>query len=440
MSEQHHQSTSGAISRALAAADKFSREELSTYQRNQLEQLLRFAQVQAPFYKKRLSPLFREHGVIDWSRWRDLPILTRADIKENGEAMMAKKLPKGHGPTSESASSGTTGSPITVRTSYLMFVAGNAAFARACQWYGSTGNERSCIVRSLSALESLDRKSWAIGSDASGNIEGHKASRRLAVCNSWPPERLLSLMEQHGTTCLSGLSTTLEDVAEAQLKRPANIKLKFMVGVSMALTERARVLAREAFNAPAFSAYTSKEAHKMAHECPVSGRFHVNNELVLLEILDAAGNPCAPGETGRVIVTPLLSTAQPLIRYEQGDLATWGELCPCGRAHPTISRIDGRIRNQFQFAGRRPLMPAIGHTPYRDLLKAEKWQVAQTGALDIEVRFISSAPDEAIDFTGLTQIYRKTFHEGLNVTYRRVETMQLTAAGKFIDYVNEYVA
>ena len=240
-----------------------------------------------------------------------------------------------------------------------MFVAGNAAFERACRWYGGTKDDRGCFVYSPSGLKSLDRKRWAVGSNESDKLEGNLASRLLAVDHYWSPEHILSLMERHGTTYFSGFPVKFEDLAEAQLISRTNSRLKYMVGTSMALTERTRVLAAEAFNAQAFSAYTSKEAHKIAHECPVSGGFHVNNELVLVEILDDAGSPCAPGVIGRVVVTPFLSAAQPLIRYEQGDLATWGTPCPCGRSLPTISRIDGRIRNQFRFAGGRRFMPSF---------------------------------------------------------------------------------
>ena len=38
----------------------------------------------------------------------------------------------------------------------------------------------------------------------------------------------------------------------------------------------------------------------------------------------------------------------------------------------------------------------------------------------------------------MAQIYREAFHKDIKITYRKVETMPLTAAGKFIDYVNEY--
>ena len=437
LDQGRHQTAAAFMRQALAQTEKYGNAELLDYQRNHLKHLLRFAKAQVPFYEERLAPLFHKDGTVDLSRWHDIPILTRADIKNNGQAMLVKELPKGHGRVHAKASSGTTGTPITVHFSTLMSASGTAAFERACRWYGRVDGDRFCMAFSDSNLKSLDRRSWSIAGDdgATGPSAEH-----LAVGINWPPERILALMEKHGSTCFSSLASILEVLSATQLERRANIPLKFLVGTSMALTERARALARQAFYASAYSAYSSTEGHMMANECPISGGFHVNSEIVKLEILDNAGNPCAFGEAGRVIVTPLLNTAQPLIRYEQGDLATWGEPCPCGRAHPLIARIDGRVRDLFRFATGRKFTPAIGFEPYRDLLKADRWQVAQTGPLDIEVRFISSEPDEAIDFAGLTQVYRKAFHRDLNVTYRRVETMPLTAAGKFIDYVNEYEA
>lgn len=428
------------ISGFLLESQHWSADMLLAYQRSQCAQLLRHARENVPFYNTRLDPIFRTNGDIDWSRWQEIPIVVRADLKENGQAMMAKSLPEGHGPHYEAASSGSTAAPVTLRSTMLMLAAGTGAFNRACDWYGFSTGDRFCVAVGTNVLKTLDQAAWAVGDGESGNLAGNRQSTHLAVNLNWSAERILSLMEQHGSNCFSGFSMTIEDIATAQMARPTNVDLKFVVGVSTALSESARTLSRAAFNAPAFSAYSSKEAHKIAHECSVSRGLHVNSELMFLEILDACGNLCAPGVTGRVIVTPFFSTAQPLIRYEQGDLATWGEPCPCGRAHPVIARVDGRIRNQFHFTGGHRFLPAIGYETYRDVLKADKWQVAQTGPRDIEVRYISAATDDAIDFPALTRLYQSSFHRELNVTYRRVETMPLTAAGKFIDYVNEYEA
>ena len=59
----------------------------------------------------------------------------------------------------------------------------------------------------------------------------------------------------------------------------------------------------------------------IALQCPSGGLYHLQSESVHVEILDEAGRPCAPGEIGRVIVSPLHNFAMPLLRYESGDYA-----------------------------------------------------------------------------------------------------------------------
>ena len=44
------------------------------------------------------------------------------------------------------------------------------------------------------------------------------------------------------------------------------------------------------------------------------------SESILLEVLDEAGHPVAPGELGEAVATGLCSEAQPFIRYRTGDM------------------------------------------------------------------------------------------------------------------------
>jgi phenylacetate-CoA ligase len=69
---------------------------------------------------------------------------------------------------------------------------------------------------------------------------------------------------------------------------------------------------------------------------------------VLVEILDAQGRPCRPGEIGRVVATPLHNVAMPLLRYELDDYAEVGQACACGRGLPVIRRILGRRQNMLR--------------------------------------------------------------------------------------------
>ena len=52
------------------------------FQRSQLAQLLRHAKATVPFYKTRLDPLFEKNDDINWDRWHEIPIVTRADLRD----------------------------------------------------------------------------------------------------------------------------------------------------------------------------------------------------------------------------------------------------------------------------------------------------------------------------------------------------------------------
>jgi phenylacetate-CoA ligase len=107
---------------------------------------------------------------------------------------------------------------------------------------------------------------------------------------------------------------------------------------------------------------------------------------VYLEVLDDKGEPCAPGQSGRVIVTPLHNFACPLIRYELGDYAEVGPACGCGRGLPVIRRILGRSRNLMRLRDGRAFWPLFGTTEFPDLAPIRQFQLVQQSYDELEVR------------------------------------------------------
>ena len=57
------------------------------------------ARENVPFYKTRLDPLFKKNGEIDWNRWHEIPIVSRADLRDRRNELLATELPPGHGPS-----------------------------------------------------------------------------------------------------------------------------------------------------------------------------------------------------------------------------------------------------------------------------------------------------------------------------------------------------
>jgi phenylacetate-CoA ligase len=99
-----------------------------------------------------------------------------------------------------------------------------------------------------------------------------------------------------------------------------------------------RTLASKRFNASILDRYAPAETGCVAIQCPDTDNYHVPSEAVIVEVLNDEGRPCADGEIGRVVITPLFNLAGPLIRYAIGDFAEAGT-CECGRQLPTLKRI-----------------------------------------------------------------------------------------------------
>ncbi len=106
-----------------------------------------------------------------------------------------------------------------------------------------------------------------------------------------------------------------------------------------------REVCQEAWGVAVSDMYSCEEVGYIALQCPQADHYHCQSESVLVEVLDAEGRPCSPGQIGKVVLTSLHNFAMPLIRYQNQDYAEVGPSCPCGRGLPVIKRVLGRERN-----------------------------------------------------------------------------------------------
>jgi phenylacetate-coenzyme A ligase PaaK-like adenylate-forming protein len=76
-----------------------------------------------------------------------------------------------------------------------------------------------------------------------------------------------------------------------------------------------------------------------------------------------------------MLVTNLVNTVQPIIRYEMNDLIELGEPCPCGSRFRTIAKVLGRQDDVFEFRTAdgtlRPVFPDV----------ISRWIITSTDAL-----------------------------------------------------------
>jgi phenylacetate-CoA ligase len=145
------------------------------------------------------------------------------------------------------------------------------------------------------------------------------------------------------------------------------------------------------FAAPLRELYQASEG-LIASSC-TSGRLHINEDFVAVQLCDEAGRPAAPGDLPRrMVVTDLYRRTQPILRYELNDLIELDPSpCPCGSHFRVIRRIHGRADDllwSHDRAGRpRPLFPDYF---LRHIIRAtesvEEYQVVQTDLEHLRVR------------------------------------------------------
>ena len=109
------------------------------------------------------------------------------------------------------------------------------------------------------------------------------------------------------------------------------------------LEKEEKVRIGQAFRAPVVEIYQASEG-QIASPCRC-GSLHINEDLVYVELLGEDGRTpvTRPGQrASRMLVTNLVNTVQPLLRYEMNDLIVLGEPCPCGSHFRVIDQIIGR--------------------------------------------------------------------------------------------------
>lgn len=198
-----------------------------------------------------------------------------------------------------------------------------------------------------------------------------------------------------------------------------------------------------AFGAPVFNRYGSREVGDIACECECHRGLHVNPHTHHVEILREDGSPCAPGETGEVVVTSLINMAMPLLRYRIGDMAAWAhQPCSCGRHWPLLKEVSGRVSDVFRRRDGSLVTPAYFNQFFRfaacsDLSFIVKYQLVQEDytrlrlLLVVNIDKVTAQRLIAEKRQALGDLVRAAMGEDCLLDVQLVDEIPVTASGKF---------
>ena len=410
---------------------------LRQYQLRKLGELLGHAWT-IPFYARRLIEAgYRPGREITPEFWRALPVLTRREVQAQGRALLAPRIPSEHGRLEETVTSGSTGTPVRVVKTEIDRLFWCALRLREERWWGTDLRLKMAVIRGFGpgkvAREGSRFETWdtpvadifPTGAMAALDIRTHVTQQAEWLVGE-KPDYLL--------TFPSNLVALLNHFRKHGRAPPP---LRALRTVSEVVDRRLRRLCREAWGVEVADLYSAEEVGYIAIQCPRHTHYHVVSETVLVEVLDSRGNPCGPGETGVVVVTPLHNFAMPLIRYELGDYAERGGPCPCGRGLPVIARILGRAKDNVILPSGEERHAWLGTREFAEIDTILQHQVVQKSLRDLEVRLVVKQPLTPDEEERMRQILTENLGPDFRIAFRYLSEIPRAASGKFYEFLSE---
>jgi phenylacetate-CoA ligase len=376
----------------LLATEWVSPSELRRYQEVLLRRLIAHA-AKSDFYRDRLKPLLPEYGSFRWDAWRQLPTLDRGALASNLDRIRISELPSTLGAVNAIQSGGSTGRPLHLSLSDIEALARAVVTFRMFAAYGFDQAQPLLMIRrpqhGSGRTDRLAYRRWGFPWMCESEL-----GLRIHMDISTPVAEQLAAIEMSEPVYLNTLPSNLLRLsleAERVKKHPS---VPFIISVAEYLAPETRQFVEQSFGGRLIDILSSAEAGIIAIECPTGGKYHIQSEMVLAEILNPQGDPCEAGEIGELVVTPFYNYVNPLIRYRSGDFVVAGGSCACGRALPTIERIEGREGHMFLHPDGSKGLPAVDRVQISRALGHDEWQIVQTSRTSVELRFAGAEPDK----------------------------------------------
>jgi phenylacetate-CoA ligase len=355
---------------------------------------------------------------------KKLPFMFKRDLRDNYPDKIftstQEDLVRYH------VSSGTTGKPTVVGYTQNDLNTWTTSLARALT---SLGLGRGDVIQ----------VSYGYGL-FTGGLGLHYGAERIGATviptSVGNTERQIELMQDLGATAIACTPSYLLHMGEVAEKMGVSIKkdTKLRTGVLGAepWTDRMRTRIEDWLGIKAYDIYgTSELSGPMFCECVEQKGFHIWSDIALVEIIDPqTGEPLEAGQKGELTITILQKEALPMIRYRIGDITTMeDDICACGRTHPRIQRIQGRVDDMLIIRGINVFPSQIEYALMAIPEVGQHFQIVveRKGALDdMLVRVELKTESFSDKITDLMQIRQKVEHRlrnslNVNVNVELVE-------------------
>jgi phenylacetate-CoA ligase len=334
----------------VLAAQWLAPEQVRALQDRKLRRLVDHAYAHVPYYRRLFDSAGLRpadiRGVGDLCR---IPVSSKRQLAAvRWDDLLARNLDRRR--CRESRSSGATGVPLSILHRRSDLTLTNLAFLRTFMAHGYRPWQRR--VEFTGSRNAPAGHSW---------YEHLGLFRRRVLSDAGVPARWVDELRAWRPHVIIGYVMMLKQLAlEIRKQGVTEIRPRLVFSTSGLLDAATRDALAAIFRAPVVDYYASEEARCIAWECGRCAGYHVNSDLLILQILDDQGAEVAPGVEGEITITNLHSFAMPFIRYRQGDMGTLALEGPlCGRGLPLLASVTGRSDDFIVAPDGRRLSPRL---------------------------------------------------------------------------------
>lgn len=304
--------------------NEFDRDISSAFSNKMLKTSLVNAKEKAKFYNQKVE--------IDNNNVKSFPFINKKHLLDDPEGFLCSDY---KGVIINGSTSGTTGTPLTIKQNMTSVIREQAFIARHLEWAGFKKGDKRAWIRGdmIVPLEQKQQPFWRYSyfEDMILLSSFHMAPENLPL--------YIQVIVDYGADIIQAYPSSILTLAKYLDARDEYYpgKLKSIMTGSESLSADDKRLIEKRFNCTVFDLYGSFERVAAIASCE-HGRYHILSDYSHVELLDTGDG------RHEIVGTNFNNSLFPLIRYKTGDHVVLSdeESCPCGRVFPLVDHIEGR--------------------------------------------------------------------------------------------------
>jgi phenylacetate-CoA ligase len=405
----------GASLCAATRSQWWSSGRIHDHQQRALVRLMRHAVTHVPFYQRLNLPAATIVNASDLQRF---PVIGKHDIQSDPDAFLAPGFAAAE--LYSSRTSGSSGQPTTTyfdRRTWLL-----CKYALKMRRIAATAGwpfMKRVLIVSEQAPELLAASTRSGPSGLGVFFSQQRVSIHTPIAGH------LAVLAAYRPDIVYAFPSYLIDlIASAERSGLSLPKIATLYTSSEVLTPAARARIENAFQGRLFDVYGSTEFKEVAWQCR-AGRYHLNFESVYVELQ-------APQVRAPVILSTVCNVAMPLLRFDIGDRALFGEdICPCGRASPHMLEFVGREGEMIDLPSGRRLSPYLLTTAIEPESSILQYRIFQTGPNAFRIDVIVRSPGQSATWQrAMCAELERIIGEPAEFAVREVDALERAPSGK----------